>query len=123
MPSFSKKSLHNLVTCHPDLERLFKEVIKHRDCSVLCGHRTEEKQQEAYDKGYSKVKFPNSRHNKLPSTAVDVVPYPIDWDDKEEFTYFAGFVLGVASQMGIEVEWGGRFKNFYDGPHFQLKEK
>ena len=67
--------------------------ISYIDCSVLCGHRGEEDQNKAYDSGNSKVKWPNGRHNKKPSIAVDVAPYPIDWKDRERMTYFAGMVM------------------------------
>jgi hypothetical protein len=61
--------------------------------------------------------------------AVDVAPYPVDWNDKERFYYFAGFVKGVASSLGISIRWGGdwnsdnNLKNqtFFDLPHFELK--
>ena len=47
MPSFSQRSLDRLATCHPDLNRLFTEVVKHFDCTVLCGHRGQEEQDKA----------------------------------------------------------------------------
>jgi peptidoglycan L-alanyl-D-glutamate endopeptidase CwlK len=122
MPSFSDSSKSKLSTCHPKLQALFNEVIKYRDCIILCGHRGQAEQIEAYQNGRSKVKWPNSKHNKKPSLAVDVAPYPIDWQDKERFIRFAGFVEGVASQMGIKIKWGGDFSTFFDGPHFQLEE-
>jgi peptidoglycan L-alanyl-D-glutamate endopeptidase CwlK len=126
MPKFSNSSKQKLSTCHSDLQKLFNEVIKHFDCKVLCGIRTEQEQQEAFLNGFSKVQYPNSYHNKRPSRAVDVVPYfskkpHIRWDDIEAFHRFAGFVQGIASQMDIELIWGGDFKTIFDGPHFQLK--
>ena len=88
------------------------------------------KQDEAYNKGNSKVKFPNGKHNKSPSVAVDVAPYPINWRDRDRFHYFAGYVLGIASQMGIKIRWGGDWdmdtqtkdNNFDDLVHFEIKE-
>ena len=44
MASFGRASMKNLSTCDPKLQVLFKEVVKHIDCSVLCGHRTKEEQ-------------------------------------------------------------------------------
>lgn len=121
MPSFSKSSQAKLATCHPDLQRLFNEVIKHVDCTIICGHRGEKEQNEAFENGFSMLKFPNSKHNGSPSLAVDCLPYPIKWSDSESHHKFAGFVLGVASQMGIKIEWGGNWSSFEDRPHFQLK--
>lgn len=128
MPSFSDRSSRTLDTADAKLQALFREVIKHVDCTVLCGHRNQEDQEAAFRAGTSKAHFPDSRHNTFPSKAVDVAPYPIDWQQKERFIYFAGFVMGVASQMGIKVrsgvDWNGNFdlkdENFFDAPHFEL---
>ena len=111
-----------------DLQDLFNEVIKHVDCSVICGHRNKQEQNEAFEKKRTKVKYPNGRHNAKPSMAADVVPYPIDWDDRERFHLFAGFVLGIAQSMEINIRWGGDWNknfevddnNFDDFPHFEL---
>lgn len=128
MPSFGSSSQNNLSQAHPDLQRLFNEVIKYFDCSVICGHRTKEKQDEAYNSGKSKVQFPDSKHNSLPSMAVDVVPYPIDWEDTRRLYMFVGIVRGIAAQMGINIrcgaDWDGdmevKDQNFHDLPHFEL---
>ena len=131
MPQFSGKSLERLKTCHPDLQRLFTEVIKHYDCTVTCGHRGKDEQDEAVRTGASKLAWPNSKHNQLPSIAIDVVPFPIDWNDTSRFYHFAGFVLATAKQLGIEIRWGGdwnsdlkfRDEKFKDLPHYELKSK
>jgi hypothetical protein len=128
MPKFGSRSKKNLATCHEDLQDLFNEVIKHVDCSVICGHRNKQEQNEAFEKKRTKVKYPNGRHNAKPSMAADVVPYPIDWDDRERFHLFAGFVLGIAQSMEINIRWGGDWNknfevddnNFDDFPHFEL---
>ena len=128
MPKFGKKSRDQLKTCHPKLQRVFNEVIKSVDCTVLKGYRNEEEQNEAYDKGNSKVRYPDGRHNANPSNAVDVLPYPIDWKDLERMTLFAGYVLGTAEQMGFKLIWGNDWDrdfqtkdtNFKDYPHFEL---
>ena len=130
MPKFGKRSMQRLNTCDEDLIALFKEVVKYFDCSVLEGHRGEEKQNKYFNEGKSKLKYPKGRHNKKPSNAVDVVPYPVDWNDREQMTYFAGFVKGVAYKMGIPIRWGGDWNNnndlkdnnFDDLPHFELRE-
>lgn len=129
MPKFGTKSKQRLGTCHPKLQQVFREVIKHIDCSVLEGHRDALTQNKYYEKGKSKVKYPDGRHNQVPSLAVDVVPYPVDWEDLERMTLFAGFVLGTAKSMDIDLIWGndwdGDFETkdtgFHDYPHFELK--
>ena len=129
MPKFGKTSRKRLNTCDEDLIALFEEVVKYFDCSVLEGHRGKELQNKYFKEGKSKLKYPDGNHNKKPSFAVDVVPYPIDWGDKERMIYFAGFVKGVAYQMGIPIRWGGDWNNnndlednnFDDLPHFELR--
>ena len=128
MPCFGKKSRGQLKTCHPKLQSVFNEVIKSVDCTVLKGYRNEEEQNEAFNKGRSKVRYPNGRHNANPSNAVDVLPYPIDWEDLERMTLFAGYVIGTAEQMGFKIVWGNDWDrdfqtkdtNFKDYPHFEL---
>lgn len=88
MPALSKSSLEKLATCDKRLQKLVLEVAKKIDCSVICGHRNEVDQTEAYRSGHSKVKFPNSKHNSYPSKAVDFVMTPIDWSDKSRFLFF-----------------------------------
>lgn len=128
MPSFGEHSMAALETAHPNLQLLFKEVVKGFDCTVLEGHRTKEAQEEAVRTGRSKVHWPNGKHNQEPSLAVDVAPYPINWNDRERFYYFAGYVKGVAYRMGISIRWGGDWdsdtqvhdQTFFDLPHFEL---
>ena len=81
MPRFSAKSRSKLNTCDERLVELFNEVVKGFDCTIIEGHRGKEKQDAAFNRGNSKVKFPNGKHNKSPNVAVDVAPYPVDWED------------------------------------------
>ena len=128
MPSFGKRSNTALATAHPDLQRLFKEVIKHVDCAVLEGHRDKVAQNAAVAAGKSKLLWPKSKHNSNPSRAVDVVPWPLDWNDTKRFYHFAGFVAGIAASLGIGIRWGGDWDNdgdfgdekFSDAPHYEL---
>ena len=130
MPKFGKTSRKKLATCDKRLQKVFNEVIKHVDCSILEGHRSGERQNKLYDEGKTKVKYPKGRHNNNPSLAVDVARYPIDWDDRERHTLFAGFVIGVARGMGINLRWGGDWNRnwdtadnrFDDFPHFEIYE-
>lgn len=131
MNKFSDASKKRLATCHPDLQKVFNKVIENYDCTVTCGHRGKEEQDEAVRTGASKLAWPNSKHNSLPSKAVDVVPFPIDWADTSRFYHFAGFVLAVAQSMGVKLRWGGdwsgdlkfRDEKFKDLPHFELVEE
>ncbi len=129
MPKFGKRSRSRLSTCDSRLQNLFNEIIKYFDCSILEGHRGEKEQNEAYAKGNSKLRYPDGKHNKSPSIAVDVAPYPIDWSDRDRFHYFGGYVLGVAKQMGLNIRWGGDWNQdtqtkdnkFDDLVHFEIK--
>jgi len=131
MPRFGTKSKKELATCDKRLQKVFNEVIKYIDCSALEGHRDEYRQDKLYEEGKTKVKFPMGRHNSSPSRAVDVTPYPVDWNDRERQTLFAGFVLGIARSMGIKLRWGGDWdmdfkvmdNRFDDFPHFEVKDE
>ena len=130
MPRFGKRSKQRLSTCDERLQEVFNEVIKYVDCSVLEGHRGKERQNQLYKAGKTKVTYPKGRHNARHSLAVDVAPYPIDWNDRERFTLFAGFVIGMANRMGYTLRWGGDWNmnfevndnKFDDFPHFEIKE-
>ena len=128
MPKFGRTSRKRLKTCDEDLIFLFEEVVKYFDCSIIEGHRGKRLQNKYFKEGKSQLKYPDGNHNKKPSSAVDVVPYPIDFNDRERMTYFAGFVKGVALILGIPIRWGGDWNgntdlkdnNFDDLPHFEL---
>lgn len=138
MPKFYKSSLDKLATCHPDLQKVMMEVVRHVDCTVLYGHRDKEDQDKAFADGTSTKMWPFSRHNSYPSEAVDVAPYPIDWGNAgtmeqrasaiARFRMFSGFVLGIAAGMGIKLRSGGDWdmdfdlsdQKFIDLPHFEL---
>ena len=128
MPSFSQISRERLNTCDPKLQQLFNEVIKHFDIIVLCGHRNEADQTAAFKDHKSDKQWPESKHNKLPSLAVDIAPYPIVWNNKERFYYLAGLVEATAHDLSIPIHWGGDWdkdtdfydQKLYDLPHFEL---
>ena len=134
MASYSVNSREKLSTCHRDLRMIMNAVVSHFDNSILCGHRTEAAQIEAYTSGKSQVQWPNSKHNESPSMAVDAAPYPIDWNDLSRFRYFAGYVMGVADMLHAEgmithrLRWGGDWdrdtqlsdNDFNDLVHFEL---
>lgn len=132
MFKFSRRSKDKLEGVHPDLLKVLNEAIKHVDFTVLEGLRDLERQGELVRQGKSKTM--NSKHLKHPDGyghAVDIAPYPIDWDNKERFVYLGGYIRAVGHSMGIEVTWGGDWDSdfntkdhsFFDGPHFQLKVK
>jgi len=126
MPKFGDTSNKRLIGVHPDLVKLMQEVVKKFDISVLKdgGFRTYERQAELVKSGASKRKY--SKH--CVGMAIDVAPYPTDWNNRDDFHLLGGYVLGVAHSMGMNIRWGGdwnqNFKtadnNFDDLVHFEL---
>ena len=125
---FSVRSEARLRTCHADLQRVFRTVLIYRDCTIIEGHRPEALQNEMFDLGKSKLRWPDSGHNDDPSRAVDAAPYPIDWHNWRQFDHFAGLVLGIGNMLDIPLRWGGDWdrngnpvdQRFHDLPHFEL---
>jgi peptidoglycan LD-endopeptidase CwlK len=133
MPSFSATSAGRLATCHPVLQHLFCEVIKHFDCAILEGHRDRATQNEYFRTGKSRLPWPQGKHCSEPSLAIDAAPYHQGRAsyDPRHCLHFAGFVLGIANQMGIKIRWGGDWdgdnepvtdQDFQDLVHFELVE-
>lgn len=117
--------------------RLQKLVIRMRDevgdISLTSGHRDRQEQETLFSNGYSTLKFPDSKHNKKPSLAVDFAPYP--YPDKENklwgaLGYLAGHAIRIAKEEGFEVRWGGDWngdgdltnQSFDDLFHLEVKE-
>ena len=120
MPRYSSVSQGRLDTCIPELRLVFNEVILVKDCSILCGHRGMNEQQRLFRTGKSQLDWPESKHNSFPSRAVDVVPYPVDWEDLLDFEILAAIAFEIAQKKGIALEWGGNWKSFKDYPHWQV---
>jgi len=136
MPNFSKRSINRLKTCDHRLKRILLRVIKRFDCTVLEGHRTEEKQNEYYWNGKSKLMWPESKHNSEPSLAVDVAPWPIpenwgeDWRDRVKFYELKALIFYEAAEAGVKIRFGGDWdmdedykdQTFNDLVHFEIVE-
>ena len=136
MPKFSETSKRRLASCHSDLQKLFNTVIQFYDCTIVCGYRGPTEQNLAFKGGKSKLQFPDSKHNRSPSLAVDAAPYEkygIDWT-REQGYFFAGFVLGIAkilkkhgvidSKIRLGADWDSDHdindQTFLDIPHFEI---
>lgn len=122
MPHFGKSSIDRLNTCDERLIKIMHSVIELYDFSVLCGHRGEKEQNEAFANGTSKAKWGQSKHNSKPSKAIDIAPYPTNWQDTEAFTFLATLVFDEAQKQGVKIRWGGHFKSLKDFPHYELME-
>lgn len=137
MNTYSEISKSRLTTCHRDLRVLFAHVIQDYDCSIICGHRDKEEQDKAYAEGKSMLRYPSSKHNKIPSWAIDAAPYEkgqgIDWKPRQ-MAYFAGYVCATADMLyrigtishrirkGIDWDSDDDIDDqvFIDAPHFEL---
>lgn len=128
MPSFGKKSKSILDTVHPDIVLVLNEVIVYFDFSIISGHRGQLEQTQIFNDGWSKSPWPTSKHNTDPSEAVDIAPYPIDWDKPNRFIYLAGHIMAAARKFAVPIRWGGDWKmsnmvlpqTFNDWGHFEL---
>jgi len=134
MPQFGATSRQQLATCDPRLQKLANWAIQYIDFSILEGHRNKEQQNADYAKGVSKLKWPNGRHNSLPSKAFDFAPFPIDWSSKAtalgRFMLVAGVLLVGAKVLGIKIRFGWdwnrnldpRDESFLDWGHVEIDE-
>lgn len=119
---FSQRSLDNLNGVHPDLIRVVHRAlaISEQDFVVVEGLRTKAKQIEYMKKGASKTM--NSRH--LTGHAVDLYPYigngKLEMKDWSIFSKVAKAMKKAAQELNIKIVWGGDWKKFRDGPHFEL---
>jgi len=114
------RSLQNLSGVHPDLVAVVKLAISNttQDFTVLEGIRNINRQRELVKTGKSTTM--NSRH--LTGHAVDLAPWPISWE-WEGFYPIADAMKAAAEELDVNLEWGGDWKSFPDGPHFQLSRK
>lgn len=117
------RNVDKLAGVHPDLVSVITEAVARLDFDlwVVEGLRTAARQKELVKKGASQTE--KSRH--LSGHAVDVAPYvagQICWD-WPLYNKIAPVIKAVAKQQRIPIEWGGDWKSFKDGPHWQLPWK
>jgi len=127
----NETSLKKLSTCHPDLQGLAKAVNEVYPIQVICGERNEADQDDAFKRGVSKKKFPESKHNinkekgRYNSHALDAVPDPdknpktLDWKDLEAFALMCEVFAQKADELGVKIRQGKDFR-FRDFPHQEL---
>ena len=119
--ALSKRSKDRLEGVHPDLVAVVNLAIERTplDFTVLEGLRSIERQRQLVAKGASKTM--NSRH--LSGHAVDLAPIDengaVSWD-WPLYHMLAPVVKQAAADLGVDLEWGGDWKSFKDGPHWQL---
>jgi len=114
------RSLGRLEGVHPDLIKVVERAIEitEVDFTVLEGIRSKARQRQLVRKGASKTM--NSRH--LTGHAVDIAPWindGVSWDWKYYYN-MSDAMKQAAKELKVYLEWGGDWKSFKDGPHFQL---
>jgi peptidoglycan L-alanyl-D-glutamate endopeptidase CwlK len=117
----SQRSERALQDVHPDLQRVVRLALTLSpiDFAVIEGRRSLERQRALIDSGASRTL--NSRH--LTGHAVDLAPWvnrTIPWDNWSSFATLAKVMKQAAHQYNVPLVWGGDWKTFKDGPHFEL---
>tara|TARA_R100001594_G_scaffold50636_2_gene83890 strand:- start:3839 stop:4219 length:381 start_codon:yes stop_codon:yes gene_type:complete len=126
MYKFGKRSRERLRGVDVKLVNVLNELIKMMDVTIIEGLRSAERQEELLAKGATKVKY--SKH--MEGKAVDLAPYPIDWENRDGFYYMGGMIRGIAKQMGVNIRFGGDWNSdgdtkdnsFDDLVHVEIKD-
>jgi peptidoglycan L-alanyl-D-glutamate endopeptidase CwlK len=117
-----EKSLERLSQCDSRLQQIAHKLIQEFDFVVLCGHRNKEDQEKAEREGHSREHWPHSKHNTLPSIAMDIAPeHPIDWNNLHRFNDMLDRVERIAKELGIVVRLGRNMPHLKDYPHVEIK--
>lgn len=141
MPKYGTTSTKNLAEVDSRLQRIYNKAIELWDNQILDGKRTYAEQVKNVAKGVSKTMV--SKH--LEGTAIDAMPYPVDWSAIEkglsaikrveggmqvlEAYMFQGFIAGIAHAYDIPIRQGVDWdsdrdfanQTFHDIPHTELK--
>lgn len=129
MSRWSYSSRVKLEQLDDRLKRIVGRVRDCRDISIITGHRGQDEQELMVQLGRSKVRWPNSKHNTMPSLAVDVQPYPyVEASLREDLSYIAGLFVAFGRTDGVKIRWGGDWdrdgethdNNFDDLFHFEI---
>ena len=123
MFKFGQRSLQNLAGVHADLVKVATRAIEITtvDFMVIEGVRTKERQQILFAAGATKTL--NSRH--LTGHAVDLGAWiggQVRWDWPLYYR-IADAMKTAAAELGVAIVWGGDWKSFKDGPHYELSWK
>ena len=123
MFKLGKRSIERLQGVHPDLVRVVERAIDLTtvDFTVLEGLRSPERQQTLVASGASQTL--NSRH--ITGHAVDLgawVDNQVDWS-WPLYAKIANAMKAAAKELGVAIVWGGDWRTFKDGPHFELDRR
>ena len=115
------RSERNLIGVHPDLVRVVRAAAKMSKFIVTEGLRTKARQAQLVKAGASKTM--NSRH--LTGHAIDVaalVNGEVRWD-WPLYAAIAKEMKQAAADLKVPIIWGGDWRTFKDGPHFELDRR
>ncbi len=123
MKTFPVRSEQCLTGVHPDLVRVVRRALQLStvDFIITEGLRDQKRQEQLVSSGASKTM--NSRH--LTGHAIDVAPViagQVRWD-WPPFHDIAAAMKQAASEEGVPLIWGGDWRTFKDGPHYELDRK
>lgn len=119
--TLSSRSLERLKGVDEELVKVVKLALTYSeiDFGVIEGIRTIERQRELFNEGkYTKTM--KSKH--LIGKAVDLLAYvdEVKSDDPKEYVKISQAMKKAAEELGVAIRWGGDFKTFFDGYHFEL---
>jgi peptidoglycan LD-endopeptidase CwlK len=131
MNRYSETSKQRLKTCCTELQEIFNEAIKIFYITIADGYRDEEKQNKMFAAGLSKLRYPDGKHNKKPSDAVDAYPYVKGSGISfcaSECSFLAGIIVSIGASKGYKIRWGGRWDSddsiasikFKDLGHYEI---
>jgi len=137
--SLSARSLKNLEGVNPKLVAVVKRAIQitEQDFVVIEGVRTQARQDELWAQGRTKpgqivtwTKDASSHgiHKDGYGRAVDICPYPVDWNDLKKFDAIADAMFAASAELDVPLRWGAdwnmngkpRERGESDSPHFEL---
>jgi len=130
MPKFGKRSLKRLKGVDTRLVSVLNKLIKIMDVTIIEGVRSAEKQLEYFESGKSKIDGIKKKGQHQLGNAVDLAPYPIDWDDRDRMHYMGGILIGIGHMMGYKLRWGGDWdrdgetkdNSFDDLVHIEIRD-
>lgn len=123
MYKLDERSQLRLKGVHPDLVRVVEHAINisTSNFTVLEGLRTPQRQKLLRDAGASQTL--NSRH--ITGHAVDlgaIVDGEIRWD-WPLYHKIAAAMKQASKELNVAIVWGGDWRTFKDGPHFELDRR
>lgn len=136
--TLSRNSAIKLRTCNQQIYEAVHYALKFIDIGVADGGRGKKRQNLLYNKRLSNLRWPNSKHNKMPSEAVDLVVFvpEVGYIDertapnsyRQYYGYLAGILRAFCYEKGYYFRWGGDWdsdadfedQTFNDLMHFEI---